>query len=495
MENGILERKEHAVFEHEDMRLLDAELDAIAAEGSTASAANTKPVWKLAESFTRENERAKEETQRLLGSIAIRGEAAATTAETANTEQTLMTAVKLAAQGDTSARTVIKNNVVTDVAERLFKAAHQTQISMQFKNGKLQQEGRLLTNIHKNTLEHTLLNKEMLRRSQHELHNAHMFEQLHASGVLKTHDAVVFSPASTAMSLAEKKKYNFFIDTETCSIQWLSANGDDVTLGSAFVAGKRDPQSERHDIATIHKMAAQGGVELTETDGTELIQHVFLMPKGAFHHVGHVVRWYDQAAGGTFYGQDAPVQDYDAYANVCQQRTEGFDGTVEKIVQQLMSEADAFKTPMEAIMRLDELSERYCVKEAITDLSLDAAVFGKVAAQHIMDARMYLAVGDYDSFNSSLRKAQATADSASCPLAKERATGESDANGDTTSEEGDSQEKWMNCPYCSAKVFADPCATKLSCWDCTAMVFNGKVISKGNGGTQKRRAQRAEAKQ
>jgi hypothetical protein len=507
MGNEVLERTGHNVFEQEDMRLLDAELDGIAqlptddifeqddlkaldTELDTIAEEYVQPGWKLAEFFKDENERAKQETRRLLGAIAIRGEAVAST-EVTNTEQTLMTAIKRASCGDASAENVIRNNVATDVAERLFKAAHQTRISMQFKDGKLQQEGRLLTNIHKNTLEHSLLNKEMLRRSQYELHNAHVFEQLHASGVLKTHDAIVFSPSSTAMSLADKKKYNFFIDTETCSIQRLSADGNDVTFESAFVAGKRTPQSQRHDIAAIQKMAAEGGIELTDADGTEIIQHVFLVPKNEFRHVGQVVKWYDQAVGGTFYGQDAPVQDYDAYAKVCEERTKGFDETVEKIVQQLQNEADALKTPIEAIMRLDELSERYCVKEAVADGSLDAAVFGPVAAQHIMDARQRIMLGDLIGADQSLRKAQATADSSSCPLAKERATGESDADSNTSNEEN-SEEQWMNCPFCSAKVFGDPCAVELSCWDCTAKLFHGKVISKGNGGTKQRRAERDE---
>jgi DNA-directed RNA polymerase subunit RPC12/RpoP len=48
----------------------------------------------------------------------------------------------------------------------------------------------------------------------------------------------------------------------------------------------------------------------------------------------------------------------------------------------------------------------------------------------------------------------------------------------------------MSCPHCSAKVFADPCASVLSCWDCKAKVING-VTFKGNGGSKKRKAEKA----
>jgi hypothetical protein len=49
-----------------------------------------------------------------------------------------------------------------------------------------------------------------------------------------------------------------------------------------------------------------------------------------------------------------------------------------------------------------------------------------------------------------------------------------------------SKKKLMTCPFCSAKVFGDPCARVLSCGDCRAKVVDGKVVSKGNGGAKAR---------
>lgn len=45
-----------------------------------------------------------------------------------------------------------------------------------------------------------------------------------------------------------------------------------------------------------------------------------------------------------------------------------------------------------------------------------------------------------------------------------------------------SGKKWMNCPFCEAKVFDDPCAKILCCRDCKAKVVNGRVVDKGDGG-------------
>lgn len=72
--------------------------------------------------------------------------------------------------------------------------------------------------------------------------------------------------------------------------------------------------------------------------------------------------------------------------------------------------------------------------------------------------------------------------------------------------EGSSGKKHMNCPFCGARVYDDPCARVLACWDCRAQVVDGRVVSKGNGGSRarlearrieerKRRAERQKAKE
>jgi len=52
------------------------------------------------------------------------------------------------------------------------------------------------------------------------------------------------------------------------------------------------------------------------------------------------------------------------------------------------------------------------------------------------------------------------------------------------------EKKMMNCPFCGAKVWGDPCARILKCWDCNAMAKDGKVVRSGDGG-HRARAERA----
>lgn len=83
--------------------------------------------------------------------------------------------------------------------------------------------------------------------------------------------------------------------------------------------------------------------------------------------------------------------------------------------------------------------------------------------------------------------------SGACPLFKNSSVTGNEGSGPSGSQEEAGGKKWGHCPYCKALVFVDPCAKRISCWDCTAMVLNGKVISMGNGGTRKRREE-AEAR-
>ncbi|MGH7241622.1 MAG: hypothetical protein ACREGB_04980 [Candidatus Saccharimonadales bacterium] len=52
--------------------------------------------------------------------------------------------------------------------------------------------------------------------------------------------------------------------------------------------------------------------------------------------------------------------------------------------------------------------------------------------------------------------------------------------------EGSSTKKTMSCPFCTAKVYDDPCARILKCWDCKAAVVDGRVVYKGDGGSKAR---------
>ncbi len=69
-----------------------------------------------------------------------------------------------------------------------------------------------------------------------------------------------------------------------------------------------------------------------------------------------------------------------------------------------------------------------------------------------------------------------------------------EAYGGRSGEESEAGGKrYMSCPYCSATVYGDPCAKRLACPDCRALVLNGKVVSTGDGGSRARAVQAKEA--
>jgi hypothetical protein len=446
------------------------------------------PVWQLAEqAFPQLQEQARIEAVQFLGGVAIRGESEIASIVESNNSSSLMAAAQEAALGDASGEAVVRKNAATDVAERLYKAGHQTEVEMEAVDGYFQQDGRRMVDLQRNTFEHTKLNGEMLRRGKYELRNLMLFQRMHAAGVFDTHDALVLSTASTTMSQDEKKEYGMFVNTDTCSVQLLSADGSNVTLQTALVAGKKTPDSERHDIAAIQAMAEAHGLNIQTEDGTEMVRQVILLPKGYVEGVHDVVQWYDDAAGGTFYGQAKPRQDYAAFAALCKQRN--FDDMVDEITERMIASAHEFETPMDAILKLDELSEEVCVERAVVDSSINAAVFGEKAKVHIEEARFFIERGDMGRAEQSMNRAKETADSSSCPINKSKITGESMGGDETMANGGEeeaSKKEWGKCPYCRSLVYVDPCAKKISCWDCTAAVVNGRVISTGNGGRAKR---------
>jgi hypothetical protein len=457
------------------------------------------PQWLLVETAYPELElAARRESIQALGGIAIRGEAGAIDTREQVNDSTLMSTIQRAALlGEPKDIAVVDMNISKDIGERLSKAGLYTKVKLQANNSVFEQNGKKLSDMSLNALKYTTLNGEMEGRTKQDHKNVAIIQKLHAEGILKTHYAVVHSTTSTTMSQADKKDYNFYTDTETCSIQLFAADGDDIALETALVAGKATPTSPRHDIKTIKKLAETFGAPLDTDDGNEIQGKVLLIPKEALPNgLVDLVKLYDDEAGGTFYGEAKPRQDYLEHREFCRQREKNQHSMVLQIRAQLLKEAHAFETPLEAILRLDYLSERFCVKYATTNKEVNALVFGPTAALHVEEARFFLERGETKRAEESLHAAQKTAVSGSCPLNK-NGNPEDNNNPNSKPDEEASSEKWMKCPHCTARVFADPCAKVLACWDCKAMVINGSVFSKGNGGRKalaaKRKAQ-AEAK-
>ena len=358
-------------------------------------------------------ERAEQAKMRLLGSVALLDNVQIENVESADST-TLLAALHEARFGDQNALQKIKNNAATDVAERLFKAGHQTEVRLEIDNHKLSQNGVRLTDIHKNTLTHMPLNNVMRRRTEQELRNALVYEELINSGVLATHDVVVLSP--TPVDQKTRRDYNFFTDTDSLSIQYLKEDGGQFVMETAMVAGKKSSQAERHDLRAIRQIIYEAGGEIGQDIDEEALSHVILVRKTPDGGVHKIVERYDQIIGGTFYGEVKPAQDYEAYKETCRARDERFEPLVDKITAQLLREAHSFKTPLDAIKRLDRLSDQYCVEQAVSQHDIDARVFGSRAAAYIMQARQFMQAGDLENALQRVGDAQKVSTSGSCPL-------------------------------------------------------------------------------
>lgn len=454
----------------------------------TATPEQTEQWLAARQAFPEVAQMADQRTAWFLGGLALQGEVSVERVTDPSNESTLMAAVQLAALGDKQSEQVVFNNVSSDVVERMQRVAAQTKIKLQITGNEFRQEQRSLIDVNQNTFLHTVLNAEMFGRATSQLKNGHLFNGLLEAGVFEKYDALVFEPCSTDEQT--KRDYNFFQDTDSMSVQLLKVEGHGAVLETALVAGKKTPDSPRHDMEMIKVLAESKQLELVPTEVNGMVQYVMLLPKkDTPRNIEDVVAECDDITG-TFYGQAKPRQDYREYAKQCYELNESFNDIVETITATLLNEAHAFTSPIEVIHRLDYLSGRLCVRRARTDKRIDLMVFGAEAAMHIDEARAFYEAGDVERGNQAMQKAHQADTSGSCPLFKELSSMRSKDDGSGNSEEEKSEAKWMNCPHCEARVFADPCAKILKCWDCKAAVIHGVTIA-GDGGSKKRNAEKA----
>ena len=377
-------------------------------------------------------------------------------AEIAGTDS-LMDSIHKAREGDPTARQSIVMNVRTDVIERTIKAGHIMKVRLEVDDsGRVLQHGQSAQSIQENSLRYASRSRAMRERTQAETRNMFRIEELNRRGLLKDYVFVVFSRPSDSLSLRELEDEGFFVDTMSVAIQATSLESDgSLSTESAFVAGKPNPRSQRHDAATMLKLGWGRGVDLrnksdAETIDTPMLIHKSLMPNG----VVDVVSWWDDAAGGTFFGQDKLRQDYLTYLNQCKEREAELEPTVQSIVDQLIAEADSIRTPLDATRRLHELSEARTLQRALTDNKIDGTVYGVEAAFFLAGARASLEQGDMQTADRLLERALKVARSSSCPG---RSTGPevpSGVEGDPRRRKDDDEDceyTSKECPMCGAK--------------------------------------------
>jgi hypothetical protein len=362
--------------------------------------------------------------------------------------ESLYDAIQKAAAGDENAEKVIETNAKTDVIERTIKTGIVMDevplvISSQ---GKLMQYGQSLDSVQANSIKHASDHPTMRERTEAEARNSYRKQYLNDQGWFDDYSMVVFSRAE---NLPEA---GFFTETMSCAIQVTSKKDGVLSIEPAFVAGIKNPGEEQHDAETIIALGKLFGIDYTGMTPAEIIDHPVLVhnsliPNGAID----VVKMFDECAGGTFFGEDKPQEDYVAFRQKCRQRVRQFEPKVAQIKQELIAEASTIANPVQAVQRLHKISEKHMVEYALHDTTIDARVFGTASAMYLEGARWHREHGQYDQAQALLKEAKATADSDSCPTGMQK-TEEKDGQESRSSETSKSCSFISKkCPVCKKK--------------------------------------------
>jgi hypothetical protein len=368
---------------------------------------------------------------------------------------TLLEALQQAHEGDGEARRLVEMNVRTDVIERTIKAGHVMSVNLEVnKRGQVLQHGQTAEMIQTNSLRYAANSWQMRERTEAETRNMFRIEALHERGLLEDHAFVVISRAADNMSLEQAEKTGFFTSTMSCAIQVTTVAGQGLTTESAFVAGKMNSRADRHDAETTARLGAQLGVDLAGKTAAELIDTPLLVPKRLIPNGAvDLVRLYDLAAGGTFFGEAKSPQDYLEFLQRCRQRELELEPSVQDIVNELIAQAPGIRTPLEATERLGKLSGAHMLKCAVDDERIDGLVFGVESAAYLEAARYHAALGDTQRADAFLARAQAADTSSSCPGAGalEAKNGSDTEKSDSGEGDGDCDFISKKCPLCGTK--------------------------------------------
>ena len=355
---------------------------------------------------------------RFAGSLAV-GERSRTP-ETENADSayaTLIEAIYAASHGEKEARQSVEMNVLTDVVERTIKAGHVMKVAYSAsESGKIKQYGQEMDDVYINSLRYASAMPQMRRRAEAETRNGSRIENYYRSGKLEDYNFVVISRCADDMTEKEMEKACFFTDTMSCAIQVTGAEDGQLMTESAFVAGVKEPTADRHDEQTVASLGASLGADFSGMTAAEIIDTPLLVPKNLMPNGAiDLVERYDDIAGGTFFGEAKPRQDYAAYLDVCKQREAKLEPVVQRITDQLVAGAEELRTPIEATKKLHTLSQKAMVDQAIHDNTIDARVFGGESAAHIDTARYCYDRGDAVGVEQARSRAQSMAKSFSCP--------------------------------------------------------------------------------
>jgi hypothetical protein len=331
------------------------------------------------------------------------------------TTKSLYEAIHLAAEGDVVADKLVTTNAATDVIERTIKVGHIGRpVPLEVKpSGDIMQYGQDYLDVQANSLRIMGSNEVMKARTESETRNAFRKRLINLEGYFdKGYHLVVFSLAE------DIPEAGFFTETMTCMIQDTYKDANGLARTPAFVAGVKNEGELPHDKDTIVKVGQALGVDWSNMTSAEIIDHPVLIHESAMPNgITDLVKLWDECAGGTFFGQEKPKQDYLEYEKQCAVREWTFEPKVKLIKEDLLAEAATITTPEQAIRRLHKISESHMVDKAIEDRSIDPRVFGPTASRYIDVARAQIDQGLYEQASETIDRAKRTAQSNSCPSA------------------------------------------------------------------------------
>jgi hypothetical protein len=371
----------------------------------------------------------------------------------------LYEAVKLAAQGNAQANKMVRANVATLRGEQVTKVGVLPDIELQQDDeGRILQYGQYMESIQANSLRMFANGSwQMMGRTRAEINNAFRMQQCFDSGELEDNYFVTISRSPDDMSVEQAGKKGFFTETMSMSIQATTVKNGRLVTEPVFVAGVGELGSGRHDdqaVAGLAEWLEKPG--LAELSATELLDTPLLISKQALPGGAlDIARVCDEATE-TFFGEYKPVGDYQAMRQRAIERDEMLKAKTEAIAEQLIGEVDSLCGPIHATERLNKITADHMVEQAIGDLEINPRVYGTVAAQHIEQARAYIAQGRYEEALRENQFAKQTAKPTGCPTGAQQQSGESvseggDDNSKSTEAPGDCEFVSKECPKCHKK--------------------------------------------
>lgn len=482
---------------------------------------------------------ARKRNELLMGGVASK---AAVSQE--NSEQTLKSSlperIRRARVGDQEALQSIKADAITEVVEQICKSgAIMETTAYMSRAGELTQFGSTTEERQRNTL-HTFSPKSsgLSAMTHAEGQNGFTIEELYRRGLLKNNAVVEFSliPDEDRAALADSGLFLREVvgiiritqiqEDGTCKIQSILVSGTDQEALPAFTEGmtaqdeaaiESQALANRFDIKTVRRMYELLGVAGASTmSPAELLSTPIILPQGFDGF--DVAMLYDQVASdiagkqvmlglpGLYQevanGRALTRTDYEAQAKKTKELQSELHAIGAEVAQELIKQGDGLGGDSYRAGRLlHKIAKHRAVQYVGDSGKIDTRVFGAETHFALQNRQQLIAVGDIAGARKALEYAQEKAKGTGCPTGRQK-SGEDDSERDpldvfggyqeNDSGEASSGKKKMNCPFCRAKVYDDPCARVLKCGDCKAKVVDGVVVYEGDGGSKARAARRAE---